>query len=57
MRKAGIALAAIIGILALMTVEYRFIMRNICPYRGANGTVYLEIFGRFDQYYADPIGE
>ena len=57
MRKAGIALIAIIGILALMIAEYRFIMRNICPYRGANGTVYLEIFGRFDQYYADPIGE
>lgn len=57
MRKTAIISAIIIGILALMFAEYCFIMRNICPYRGANGTVYLEIFGRFDQYYADPIGE
>ena len=57
MRKTIIALMAIIGILVLMMAEYRFIMWNICPYRGDNGTVYLEVFGRFDEYYAEPIGE
>ena len=57
MRKTGIALIVIIGILALMMADYRFILRNICPYRGANGAVYLEVFGRFDEYYAEPIGE
>lgn len=44
-----------IAILVLMYAEYRFIMLNICPYRGSNGTVYLEIFERVDEYYADPI--
>lgn len=57
MRKTAIISAIIIGILALLFAEYRFIMQNIHPYRGANGTVYLELFGKFDKYYADPIGE
>ena len=39
-------------ILVLMFAEYRFIMLNICPYLGENGTVYLEIFGKVDEYYA-----
>jgi hypothetical protein len=38
-----------------MYAEYRYIMLNICPYLGNNGTVYLEIFERVDEYYADPI--
>lgn len=47
----------ILMILMLMFVEYRFIMLNICPYLGNNGTVYLEIFERVDEYYADPVSE
>ena len=46
---------AAILILVLMFVEYRFIMLNIKPYNGDNGTVYLEIFGNVDEYYAETI--
>ena len=45
-----------IGILLLTTImftEYRFIMENIKPYRTDSSTIYLEIFGRIDEYYAD----
>ena len=48
--KAIIILAAVF---ALMFCEYRFIMANIKPYRGFGGTVYLEVFGQVDEYYAD----
>ena len=44
-----------IAVLALMFCEYRFIMANIKPYRGFGGTVYLEVFGQVDEYYADPV--
>lgn len=47
----------IIAILMLMFVEYRVIMLNICPYKGDNGTVYLELWGQVDEYYADPVSE
>lgn len=41
----------------LMYAEYRYIMCNICPYNGDNGTVYLEIFDNVDEYYAEPASE
>jgi hypothetical protein len=44
---------AIIFILSLLFVEYRFIMHNIHPYIGENNTVYLEIFEQVDEYYAE----
>lgn len=47
---------AAILILVLMFVEYRVIMLNINPYVD-NGTVYLEIFGQVDEYYAEPASE
>lgn len=47
----------IIAILVLMFVEYRYIMLNLHPYKGENGTVYIEIFGNVDEYYADPVSE
>lgn len=46
----------IVGLLILLTLmfgEYRYIMRNICPYLGENNTVYLEIFEQVDTYYAE----
>lgn len=46
----------IIGLMILLTLmfgEYRYIMRNICPYLGENNTVYLEIFEQVDTYYAE----
>ena len=48
---------AIIVLASIMFVEYRVIMHNICPYRGDNGTVYLELWGQVDEYYADPVSE
>lgn len=54
MRKFIIALA----ILAyLMYAEYRFIMINLHPYQGSNGTVYVEFMGQVDEYYAEPASE
>ena len=41
--------------LTLMFAEYRFIMHNIHPYLGKNNTVYLEVFGQVDEYYAERI--
>ena len=48
---------AAILVLVLMFVEYRFIMLNIKPYLGNNGTVYLEIFNNVDEYYAESVIE
>ena len=54
MRKFLIAIA----ILAyLMYAEYRFIMINLHPYQGENGTVYIEFMGQVDEYYAAPASE
>ena len=53
-------IAIISGILILLTLmfgEYRFIMHNIRPYRGDNGTVYIEIFNQVDTYYAESIAD
>lgn len=52
-KKCVIALVSILAILMLMFAEYRYIMCNLHPYRGENGTVYIEIFGQVDIYYAD----
>lgn len=43
----------IICIISLMFAEYRFIMNNIKPYRVERGTIYIEIFGHIDEYYAE----
>lgn len=49
------AVIGIIFIISLMFIEYRYIMLNINPYLGDNETVYLEIFGQIDEYYAEHI--
>lgn len=51
------AILAILILASIMYAEYRFIMLNICPYLGNNGTVYLEIFNQVDEYYADSASE
>lgn len=43
----------LVALLCAMFFEYRYIMCNIKPYRGERSTVYLEIFGQVDEYYAD----
>jgi hypothetical protein len=45
----------ILFIISLMFAEYRYIMCNIHPYLGERNTVYLEIFGQIDEYYAERI--
>ena len=52
-KKCLMAFTIILAVFALMFVEYRYIMLNLAPYRGENGTVYIEIFGQVDTYYAD----
>ena len=47
------ALVGILLIVSLMYAEYRYIMCNLKPYRGDNGTVYIEMFGNINEYYAD----
>ena len=47
--------AGILIITSLMFAEYRFIMLNIRPYLGERNTVYIEMFGRMEEYYADNI--
>jgi hypothetical protein len=47
----------IVFIATLMFAEYRYIMCNIRPYLGERNTVYLEVFGRTDEYYAEHIEE
>ena len=54
MKKIFIRIVIILTfILSLMFAEYRLIMRSIEPYRGQGGTVYLEVFGHVDEYYAE----
>lgn len=48
---------AILVIVSVMYAEYRFIMTNLHPYKGDNGTVYIEFMGLVDEYYADPVSE
>lgn len=50
-------ITAILILVSIMYAEYRYIMVNIHPYLGNNGTVYLEIFGQVDEYYAEPVSE
>ena len=54
-RKVITIIVGIFFILSLMFAEYRFIMHNIYSYIGENNTVYLEIFGQTDEYYAEPM--
>ena len=53
MKKVIAFALALVVVLALMFAEYRYIMTHIKPYRGENGTVYIEIFDQVDEYYAD----
>lgn len=53
MKKIGKFVIILIALLCAMFVEYRVIMCNIKPYRGEGGTVYLEVFGQIDEYYAE----
>ena len=37
---------------SLMYAEYRYIMINLNPYQGENGTMYIEFMGQVDEYDA-----
>lgn len=56
MKKKIIAIiVGLLIIISLMFAEYRYIMLNIASYIGENNTVYLEIFGQVDEYYAEDV--
>jgi hypothetical protein len=55
MKKSIKIIVGIFLLVSLMFAEYRFIMFNIRPYLGERNTVYLEVFGRTDEYYAEHI--
>ena len=57
MKKATIFILATLALLGILFAEYRFIMHHITPYKGDNGTVYIEFMGQVDTYYADPVSE
>ena len=48
---------ALIVLIIIMYAEYRYIMLNLHPYNGDNGTVYIEFMGNVDEYYAEPASE
>lgn len=52
-KKIITVIIGIFLIVSMMFAEYRFIMNNIRPYLGERNTVYLEMFGYIDTYYAD----
>ena len=53
MKKIAKFVIAIMVLLSIMFAEYRFIMLSIKPYRGERGTIYIEVFGQVDEYYAE----
>lgn len=53
MKKIAKFVIILVALLGIMFAEYRYIMLNIKPYRGENGTVYLEVFNHVDEYYAE----
>lgn len=56
MKKNIIKISIVILILlSIMFAEYRYIMHNLKPYRGERGTIYIEMFGQIDEYYAEKI--
>ena len=55
MKKIAKFVIILMVLLSIMFAEYRFIMLSIKPYIGERGTVYLEVFGQVDEYYADPL--
>lgn len=57
MKKAIAIILALVLLLGIMFAEYRYIMLNLSPYKEDNGTVYIEIFGQVDEYYAEPTSE
>ncbi len=44
------AILALIVLLCIMFAEYRYIMLNLRPYKGNDGSIYIEIFGSVDEY-------
>ena len=48
---------AVLILATIMFAEYRYIMPHICPYKGFNGTVYLEIFSQVDEYEIEPLSK
>lgn len=56
-KKLLTIILAVIALLGIMYAEYRYIMCNQHPYYGEDGTLYIEVFGQVDSYYAAPVSE
>ena len=55
MKRLLITATAIVLLFGLVFAEYRIIMHNVRPYLGQGNTVYLDLFGYTDTYYAEAI--
>lgn len=55
MKRIARCILGAVLVAALLFVEYRLIMVNIHPYCDSSGTVYLEVFGRVDEYQVEYI--
>ena len=53
MKKIAKFIIILVAVLCIMFAEYRYIMTHITPYRGEDDTVYREIHGQDDEYYAE----
>lgn len=57
MKKLLVVAVVLACILMAAYTEYRYIMKNLNPYTGENGAVYIEIFGQVDEYSASPLSD
>lgn len=56
-KRIAAIILSILVLFGIMYGEYRYIMCHLSPYRGERGTLYIEIFGQVDEYYAAPVSE
>lgn len=56
-KRIAAIILSILVLFGIMYGEYRYIMLHQCPYYGDKGTLYIEIFGQVDEYYAAPVSE
>ena len=57
MKKIITIIVLIVGIFTLMFAEHSYIMVNLKPYSKKEETIYIEIFGQIDEYYAGTFSE
>lgn len=43
----------LLAVVVMMYAEYRYIMLNLSPSKGDNGTIYIEFMGNVDEYESE----